>query len=58
MVAERLGITDPEPMSMVIWYVAFYVMNYMQKDGISENGIVIMDLEHAIPWNLPVRAMK
>jgi hypothetical protein len=56
-VSIRLGLTDPAAISASVLYVAFYVMNYMQKDGLSENNIVIMDLEHAHPWSLPIRAL-
>lgn len=58
VVAERLGLTDPHVISQAVIFVAFYVINHMQKDGVSENNVVIMDLEQALPWSLPVRALK
>ena len=58
MVAVRLGINDPAVLTTTVCFVAFYVMNHMYKDGAIENNVVICDLEHASPWNLPIRALK
>lgn len=58
LVAMRLGINDPTVLNTTVCFVAFYVMNYMYRDGVIENNVCICDLEGAAPWNLPIRALQ
>lgn len=52
----RVG-TNIETSCQVAIFVLFYIMNHMQREGMSENMIMINDLENAQPWNLPIRSV-
>ena len=58
MVATRLGVADPEVICRTVCFAAFYVMNYMYRDGAIENNICVFDLEKASPFQLPIKALR
>lgn len=57
--AIRIGYgSKVDEIIRVICFAVFYMITHMFVEGKVENNLNIIDLEKALPWQLPVKALQ